>query len=131
MSEPIRKPKQIPESYTPKNKPEIIKMVENAPFPTERLVETFTCNGVAFEIVERPEVLWVGCLDYVNSNGSEPDSDLLLARYQKYLWLQSSSNYEPNGAIPGDFEIYMNMTDITSESKAEILIPIQPKGKNN
>ena len=85
MSEPIRKPKQTPESYNPKNKPEIIKMVENAPFPTERLVEAFTYNGVAFEVVERPDVLWVGCLDYVKNNESEPDSDSLLARYQEYL----------------------------------------------
>ena len=64
MSEPIRK-LQIPESYNPKNKPEIIKMVENAPYPAERLVESFTYNGIAFEVVERPDILWVGCLDYV------------------------------------------------------------------
>ena len=46
-----------------------------------------------------------------------------------YKWLQSSSAYEPNGEIPGDFEIYMNMSDTTSESEAEILIPIQPVKK--
>ena len=28
MSEPIRKPKQIPESYGPKNKPEILNIKE-------------------------------------------------------------------------------------------------------
>ena len=85
MGEPLRKPKQTPESFTPKTKPEIIKMAENAPYPTEKLVETFAYNGVTFEIVERPDVLWVGCLDYASKNGEESDSDKTLSRYQKYL----------------------------------------------
>ncbi len=84
MSEPVKKIKQTPESYTPKNKPEILNMVEDAQ-QIEKLVRTINYNGIMFEIVERTDVLWVGCLDYANNNKDESDSNITLNRYQKYL----------------------------------------------
>ena len=44
-----------------------------------------------------------------------------------YKWLVASSEYEHNGAIRGDFEIFKNMTDIGAAAEAEILIPIKRK----
>ena len=84
MSEPIRKIKQTPESYSPKNKPEILNMMEGAK-QTEKLVHTISYKGVEFEIFERPDVLWVGCLDFADNNADESDSDKTLSRYQEYL----------------------------------------------
>ena len=63
----------------------INKSTENASFSAERFVETINFNGVAFEVVERPDILWVGCIDYVKNDESEPDAGSLLARYQEYL----------------------------------------------
>lgn len=84
MSEPIRKIKQTPESYTPKNKPEILSMMEGMR-QIEKLVQTINYKGITFEIVQRPDVLWVGCLDYANNNAEESDSNKTLSRYQDYL----------------------------------------------
>ena len=85
MSEAIKKTKQTPESYSPKVKPEIIKMTENMLLPIEKLVEVISYRGITFEVVERPDVLWVGCLDYTNNNDDESDSSATLNRYQEYL----------------------------------------------
>jgi len=46
--------------------------------------------------------------------------------YAYKQWLPSS-NYVGNEEIPGDFEIYTNMTDTGPECEAEILIPIRMK----
>jgi len=32
--------------------------------PLEKRIEVITYNGVEFEVVERPDVTWVGCVDY-------------------------------------------------------------------
>jgi len=45
--------------------------------------------------------------------------------------VEADADNAPNGKIPGDFAIYMNMTGVTAESEAEILIPIQLKGAKN
>ena len=52
--------------------------------PIEKLVETIIYEDVEFEVVERPEVLWVGCLDYAKNNTDEPDTEATLKRLQ---WL--------------------------------------------
>jgi len=85
MSEPIKKIDQTPESFSPKVKPEIIKMTERMSAPIERLVETVFYKDIPFEVVERPDVLWVGCLDYAPNNEDESDIDATLKRYREEL----------------------------------------------
>ena len=194
-----------PESYTPKNKPEILNMVESAnnavmdttnntdAIPEPRIInkalnlvgvkgkitdwsnfahilnelyKTVNSKLDAIQGIVKParmvgfwhmDALPSGEREYCYFAGVETDTDnapdglivktlpeshyAVFTEYKRgtiggsggygYKWLQSSSDYEPNGEIPGDFEIYMDMTDTTSESKAEILIPIQPKGNKN
>jgi predicted transcriptional regulator YdeE len=206
MSEPARKIKPTPESYTPKNKPEILNMVESAnnaakmdttnnaeAMPEPRIIskalnlvgikgkitdwsnfepvlnelyKTVNSKLDAIQGIVKParmvgfwhmDALPSGEREYCYFAGVEADTDNAPERLvvktlpeshyavfienkrgtiggsggYGYKWLQSSSDYEPNDEIPGDFEIYMNMTDITAKSKAEILIPIQPTGKKN
>ena len=50
--------------------------------PVENLVETITYKGVEFEVVERPDVIWVGCVDYAKNNTDESDIDATLKRFQ-------------------------------------------------
>ena len=115
MSEPVRKTRQTPGSFNPKVKPEIIKMAEGVLLPVEIPVETFSYSGVTFEIVERPDVLWVGCLDYAKNNMEESDSNVTLGRYLKYLdvvkqdlinpdwsasiWVNYDCNEKPHGQM--------------------------------
>jgi len=45
-----------------------------------------------------------------------------------YKWLNESmrrNQYTYNGAIPGDFEVYRNLTDTAPDCEAEIYIPIE------
>jgi len=52
--------------------------------PLEKLIEVITYQGVKFEVVERPDVLWVGCVKYASNNTDEPEGmDGVLKRYQK------------------------------------------------
>ena len=53
--------------------------------PLETLVQTLTCKGVVFEVVERPDVLWVGCVDYAENNTDESDIGATLKRYREEL----------------------------------------------
>jgi len=53
--------------------------------PLEKLLKTITYKGVPFEVVERPDVLWVGCIDYANNNKDESDINSMLKRYQRLV----------------------------------------------
>jgi hypothetical protein len=48
-------------------------------------VQTITYKGVEFEIIERPDVIWVGCVDYANNNSDESDIGNTLKRYREEL----------------------------------------------
>ena len=103
-----------PESYSPKNKPDILNIMDNAR-QIDKLVQTINYKDVTFEIVERPDVLWVGCLDFANTNGIESDSDKTLSRFQEYLdiekrdrinfdwsaslWINYGCNDKPHGQM--------------------------------
>ena len=50
--------------------------------PIEKLIATLTYKGVSFELVERPDVLWVGCVDYASNNTDESDIGATLKRFQ-------------------------------------------------
>lgn len=53
--------------------------------PIEKLVQTVFYEGVAFEVVERPDVVWVGCVDYADNNRDESNIDATLKRYREAL----------------------------------------------
>jgi len=53
--------------------------------PLEKLVEIITYKGVEFEVVERPDILWVGCVDYADNNEGESDIGATLKRYREEL----------------------------------------------
>lgn len=51
--------------------------------PLEKLIQIITYKGVEFEIVERPDVMWVGCIDYAKNNTDESDVAATLKRFQE------------------------------------------------
>lgn len=53
--------------------------------PIEKLVQTITYKGIELEVVERPDVIWVGCVDYANNNNDESDIGATLKRYREEL----------------------------------------------
>jgi len=53
--------------------------------PVEKLIQTITFKGVEFDVVERPDVLWVGCVNYAPNNSDESDIGGTLKRYQEEL----------------------------------------------
>jgi len=75
MTEPIKKPIQTnPESYKPKT-PKMMNMLEN--HMIEKLIKTISYEGVDFEIVERPDVKWVGSLKFNEENFNADPSPLV------------------------------------------------------
>ena len=50
--------------------------------PIEELVKVITYKSVEFEVVERPDVFWVGCVDYAKNNTDESDINATLKRFQ-------------------------------------------------
>ncbi|MCL2518497.1 MAG: hypothetical protein FWF15_08050 [Oscillospiraceae bacterium] len=53
--------------------------------PVEKLIKIITYKGVEFEVVERPDVIWVGCVDYAANNSDESDIDGTLKRFQNLV----------------------------------------------
>lgn len=53
--------------------------------PIEKPVKIISYKGVAFEVVERPDVIWVGCVDYARNNTDESDIGATLKRYREAL----------------------------------------------
>jgi len=96
MSDPIKDTIQSPEAYTPKQKPEIVGIAEQAQVFTEKCIETFTVGKAVFEVVERPEVLWVGTLAWAENNDDEPDTDALLKKYQALCSTPKQARMNPD-----------------------------------
>lgn len=53
--------------------------------PLEESIQNITYKGITFEIIKRPDVLWVGCVDYASNNVDESDIAATLNRYRKEL----------------------------------------------
>ena len=85
MSEPLRKPAPAPDSHSPREVPEIVSMAREAQEQAEQCVDTFALGEAVFEIIERPDVLWVGTWVWAAGNDDEPDGDALLKRYQSLI----------------------------------------------
>ena len=88
MSEPMRKRKQIPESYTPK-KPEIAKMMKQAGMETHEAPPQYLIDTV-FPTGDNP---WVGGCEYLRCfasqymhiEGMPPSHDTRYLLYRKFL----------------------------------------------
>ncbi|MCL1951663.1 MAG: hypothetical protein FWF60_02425 [Oscillospiraceae bacterium] len=61
------------------------KKTERPPHPAEKFVKAITYKGVDFEVIERPDVLWVGCVDYADNNTDESDIQGTLKRFQELV----------------------------------------------
>ena len=67
--------------------------------PLEKLVEVITYKGVEFEVVERPDVLWVGCIAYADNNidPAFADDDMtLLKRYEELVHIPKQDRINPD-----------------------------------
>jgi len=53
--------------------------------PIEKHVQTITYNGIEFQVVERPDVLWVGCVDYAKNNTDQSDIGATQKRFFEVL----------------------------------------------
>lgn len=51
----------------------------------DKLIDTIKYDGAIFEIVERPEVIWVGKIAYAPNLTDEPDIGKLLSVYQELV----------------------------------------------
>lgn len=63
--------------------------------PLEKIVNSVIYKGISYDIVERPDVLWVGCLDYADNNHEESDSDATLSRFQSLLSVEKRELVNP------------------------------------
>lgn len=62
----------------------------------DKPIQTIYYKGIEFVIVERPDVLWVGCLDYAVNNQDESDSDITLSRFQNLLDVEKKEPINPD-----------------------------------
>lgn len=60
-------------------------LLRNFNQPLEKIVTQFTCNGIDYDVVERIDTLWVGCLNYAENNHNEPDSGATIEGFQKLI----------------------------------------------
>ena len=77
---------------------EVAIMTKRNPL-TEKHIETIVHKGVEFEVVERPDVVWVGCAAYADNNTDPPFSDedmSLLGRYQSLLEIPKQDLINPD-----------------------------------
>jgi len=67
--------------------------------PLDKLIQTILYKSGEFEVVERPDVIWVGCVAYADNNTTFPFSDddmTLLERYQAILDIPKQDLINPD-----------------------------------
>lgn len=62
----------------------------------DKIIETISYNGASFEVVERPEVLWVGKIAYATNLTDEPDIGKLLNEYRELLPVAKLDRINPD-----------------------------------
>jgi len=55
--------------------------------PVEKYVKTITYKGVEFDVVERPDVILVGCVAYAENNTDEADNLATFRRFEALIKL--------------------------------------------
>jgi hypothetical protein len=94
---------------------EVMKM-EKLDHPVEMLVQTITYKGVEFDVVERPDVFWVGCVGYANDNTGEPDNGPTLKRFQDLVGIS-----EINERINPDWSAALSLNYTTKDKPCGIM----------
>lgn len=61
-----------------------------------KLVQTILYKGVEFQVINRPKVIWIGCVDYAANNQDESDIRATLERYQKLVDVPKQELIHPN-----------------------------------
>jgi len=67
--------------------------------PVEKLVQIISHKGLDFEVVERPDVIWVGCIAYADNNINPPFSDddmTVIERYQSLMDIPKQELINPD-----------------------------------
>ena len=67
--------------------------------PLDKLIQTILYKSGEFEVVERPDVIWVGCVVYADNNIDPPFSDddmTLIERYQALLDIHKQDLINPD-----------------------------------
>jgi predicted transcriptional regulator YdeE len=78
----------------------------------------FVPDGLAAK--ELPEALFAVFTEQKRGEAGGPEG-------YAYKWLVESAEYDYNEQIPGDFEVYRNLTDTAPDCEADIYIPIKEK----
>ena len=79
--------------------------------PVEKIIETIIYKGVEFEIVERPDVIWVGCVAYTDNNTDPAFADddfTFLRRYQKLIPIPKQELMNPGWDAAISINYYVN-----------------------
>jgi hypothetical protein len=62
----------------------------------EQQIETINFRGVHIDIVERPEIIWLGCVDYASNNEDESQISETLKRYQDLVHVPKEDRINPD-----------------------------------
>ncbi len=105
------KEEDAPKDFGPREKPFIIYAAEAS--LSEKIIETYSYEGVFFEVIEKPVTLYAGKTAYASNLTDEPDIPGLLASLQKNKLLDKvvhcvnadwaaaiSIDYWQDGAVP-------------------------------
>lgn len=112
MCEPIKKIEKIPESYSPKNKPEIISMAEN--LCTEKILETVVIEGVEFTVIQKAKTIYAGSYFVAPDLNSEPDVEA------SWQWFQNNRGKIVDSVTP-DCMICLSIDYAISERPCAML----------
>jgi hypothetical protein len=92
--------------------------MERLNHPVEKLIKTLTYKGVEFEVVERPDVIWVGCVAYSNNNTDSPFSDNDMTLIKHY---QSLIDVPKNDLINPDWSASLSINYYTGDKPSGIM----------
>jgi hypothetical protein len=85
--------------------------------PVEKPVRTLVYKGVEFEVVERPDVIWVGCVDYAQGNSGESDIGETLKRFQELV----NNGIVPENKINPDWSAALSINYTRDDAPCGIL----------
>lgn len=112
MSEPIKNPKQKPESYRPGEKPEIINAMEK--MQNEKVIDTVIIENVEFTIIEKSKALYAGSYFVAPDLNSEPDVEA------SWKWFQNNKD-KIIESVPPDCMVCLSIDYATNERPCAML----------
>jgi len=122
MSEVVRKIEQNPEDYSPKDKPEILNMMEE--HCAEKIIDTIVIEGVAFTVIEKPKTLYAGI--YAAEQDADCESDFNEYETDDVIFFKERQPDEEIkvvcNSITPDRKIILNIDYETDERPCAMLI---------